>query len=836
MSTKNKVSTEQSSISPELASTIPSNLPVLRTKLIGREAEQKTVLDLLNQTDIRLVTLVGFGGAGKTTLALHTSHALFEKFPGGLFFIDLTSIYEPALILPTIAATLGLQEEPSREIADTLRDFLSNRSILFVLDNFEQLISGANIIASFLDANPHIRLLVTSREALHLRGEHTLSLAPLESADAMQVFTQYAQTLNPHFRLTEDNTPAITELCRKLDGLPLAIELAAMRTRIFTPQALLARLTSDLETDSPLLATLTSGPRDMPERQRTLRNMVAWSYNLLTDKEKHMLQAAALFRSGFGIGSLAQVTAVPENEAEHILASLVDKNLIQPFHGDEVRFHLLESIREFALEQALKQEDVNTLTEKFVGYYLALARDAEQGFRSPEQVQWLDLLDDELANIQTALRFALNDGYAGSFFQSGYEMLIHLQRYWLLRAHYAVGVSWLEKAKAIIDRQVAISSGVISNDLLYQKSKIYGFLGYAYWIMGRYAIAKDLHEISLTAARTLNREDLLWESLNNSAVNLEYMGEFEAAMTYYAQALEIIKRTGDRWQEMRLLINLGNSYVGIEEYETGRTYLEDALLLTMELKDDYYQAACLQGLGYLELRLRRHKEAEENFLKSLSLFERMDVPFIYTWALVSLARVLGETSKHKETAQVVLKCVEMLETQKDRNLYRTMFETLVAFCISLNKNDMAARFIGFIEQNYAGESEVILPADKAIFDAKTQQVGSMMDQREYVLEKETGAKGSASLLFQLASGICDEILNDTHSKPVLLELLTERELSVLRLLSQGRTNEEISKELVVVLKTVEKHVANILRKLGAKNRTEAAIWYLENTSNLRQND
>ncbi|HMV29646.1 MAG TPA: NB-ARC domain-containing protein, partial [Anaerolineales bacterium] len=238
MSTKNKVSTEQSSISPELASTIPSNLPVLRTKLIGREAEQKTVLDLLNQTDIRLVTLVGFGGAGKTTLALHTSHALFEKFPGGLFFIDLTSIYEPALILPTIAATLGLQEEPSREIADTLRDFLSNRSILFVLDNFEQLISGANIIASFLDANPHIRLLVTSREALHLRGEHTLSLAPLESADAMQVFTQYAQTLNPHFRLTEDNTPAITELCNKLDGLPLAIELAAMRTRMFTPQAL----------------------------------------------------------------------------------------------------------------------------------------------------------------------------------------------------------------------------------------------------------------------------------------------------------------------------------------------------------------------------------------------------------------------------------------------------------------------------------------------------------------------------------------------------------------------------------------------------------------------
>jgi len=818
-----------------LTVSIPSNLPALRTKLIGREAELKTVSEFFNQPDIRLVTLVGFGGAGKTTLALHTAHALFGKFPGGLFFIDLTSIHEPALILPTIAATLGLQEDPSREIADTLRDFLANRSILFVLDNFEQLVSGANIIANFLDDNPHVSLLITSRETLRLRGEHVLPLVPLESADAMQVFTQYAQTLNPHFRLTEDNTPAITELCKKLDGLPLAIELAAMRTRMFTPQALLARLTSDLETDSPLLATLTSGPRDMPERQRTLRNMVAWSYNLLTDKEKHMLQAAALFRSGFGIGSLAQVTAVPENEAEHILASLVDKNLAQPFHGNEVRFHLLESIREFALEQAFKQEDVNTLTEKFIGYYLALARDAEQGFRSPEQVQWLDLLDDELANIQTALRFALDDGYAGPFFQSGYEMLIHLQRYWLLRAHYAVGVSWLEKAKAIIDRQAAISSGGISNDLLYQKSKIYGFLGYAYWIMGRYAIARDFHEVSLAAARTLNREDLLWESLNNSAINLEYMGEFEAAMTYYAQALEIIKRMGDRWQEMRLLINLGNSYVGIEEYETGRTYLEDALLLTMELKDEYYQAACLQGLGYLELRLRRHKEAEENFLKSLSLFEHMDVPFIYTWALVSLARVLGETSKHKETAQVVLKCVKMLETQKDRNLYRTMFEALIAFCISLNRNDMAARFIGFIEQNYAGEGEVILPAEKANFESMTQRVMNAILLEDFNIQMEIGRKSNETQLLQHAVEMCNEILDDMQPRTGLQTLFTERELAVLRLLAQGKTNEEISTELVVVMKTVEKHVANIFRKLGVKNRTEAAAWYLENTS-PRQND
>ena len=830
---KSRLAENKANTLPDLTSTIPANLPLQTTRFVGRYEEMMSLRLLLLREDIRLVTITGFGGAGKTTLSLRIASTLLEQFPSGVFFVSLEPLTDPAQILSTILQALKLREEQNTTLQQTLDDFLSQRAILLVLDNFEHLIEGASLVNELLEKHEYLKILTTSREPLRLRREQVFPLEAMPIQDAVELFAQRARTLKPSFSLNDEEAKAVSHICEKLDGLPLAIELAAQRITLFPPRTLLARLqSSDLnlsatsEPASNVLSFLTSKTRDLPARHQTLQKTIAWSYGLLNADEQRVFRAASLFLGGFQLEALQTVTDMEEALLLDAVSSLVDKNLLRvnPSLAGESRFTMLITIREYAWTQALKLEDMTALKKRYIGYYLVLARDAEQGFRGNDQVQWLDRLDIDIANLQTALGFALENGYESPFWQSGYQMLIHLQRYWLLRAHYTAGLSWLEKAKTILDRQIQNSITDISTELLYQKSKVYGLLGYVYWIMGRYATAKELHGISLAAARTLNDKKLLWEILNNNAVNLEYMGEFEAARTYYEQALQIIKTLGDRWQEMRLLINLGNSCVGKEEYEIGRAYLADALHLTIELKDEYYQAACLQGIGYLELRLRRYKEAEENFLESLRLFERMDVPFIYSWALVSLARVLSETKKHRETAQVVLKCVEMLATQKDQNLYRTMFDALIAFCISLNKNEMAARFIGFIEQNYAGEDEVILPADKVIFEEMTQRVKEAIPQEEYGLQIEIGRKYTSLMLFQITTKICNDVLRDRKLQPDLRDFLTEREIDVLRLIAHGKSNTEISRELVVVGKTVEKHVANIFRKTGTKNRTEAAVW------------
>ncbi|GAB4499843.1 MAG: hypothetical protein OHK003_17400 [Anaerolineales bacterium] len=800
-----------------LTVSIPSSLPALRTKLIGRAAELKTVSEFFNQPDTRLVTLVGFGGAGKTTLALHMAHALFEKFPGGLFFIDLTSIHESALILPTIAATLGLQEDPSREIADTLRDFLANRSILFVLDNFEQLISGANIIAGFLDANPHIRLLVTSREALRLRGEHTLPLAPLESADAMQVFTQYAQTLNPHFRLTEDNTPAITELCKKLDGLPLAIELAAMRTRMFTPQALLARLTSDLETDSPLLATLTSGPRDMPERQRTLRNMIAWSYNLLTDEEKQMLQAAALFRYGFGIGSLAQVTAVPENEAEHILASLVDKNLIQPLYGAEMRYHLFESIREFALEQAKASNDWEALQSNFVLAFQALTQAAVQDIETAQGAHGIPWLKAESKNMLAALEIALK-AEDKKVLTAGIHVLEGFEHYWFPCCHYSEAKKYLSLAQQRVDNVGGA----------FEKAVVYGLLGTLSWSLLDIQSAADFHKKSADLFKTLDDEKRLGRALNNLAANLDFWGRLEEAEIYYRQSLDLARQTGDTWCELRVLCNIGNLFEDRRSDNMERfTYLHKAHELALRLGRNYELTTVEFNLACLYYR-------QDDAPKAIYYLERClqtadGHGFLQTSAFTRglMGKISIGQKQYQQAAEYLRQALESVKDYGFESLFYEIAEVVAQLCVARQKMEEAVLLYAST-MDRLDESPVsrVLPLSTD-FSERFTPLKKKLGSERFDMMVNKGKHLSHAEVYDLAVSLCKSTESKSSAQSIAA-LFTERELDVLRLLAQGKTNEEISAELVVVMKTVEKHVANIFRKLGVKNRTEAAAWALEN--------
>lgn len=822
---------------PGLSDTIPTNLTAQRSRLIGRHREVAALRSLLLRDDTNLVSITGSGGAGKTTLALSVASNIMESFPSGVFFVDLEPLNDASQILPAIFQTLKLREEQNRLLKDTLHDFFGRRAILLVLDNFEHLMDGAMVVGDLLETHTLLKILITSREPLRLRHEQVFPLEPLPNEEAIELFIQRARALNPNFFPTGENAEAVSKICSQLDGLPLAIELAAQRISIFSPQSLLARLQSpDLGLQKPstieptVLDILTSKTRDLPTRHQALSNTIAWSYGLLNEKEKQVLRVTSLFQGGFSLRALKSIVGGGEAILIDALTSLVDKNLLRTVESSlpEPRFTMLNTIREFAWAQMLQHENIQGLREKYLDYYHGLARDAELGFRSKEQVYWLDTIDVENANLQVALGWGMAAEFGSDIWNKGIDILAHLQRYWLLRGHFATGAQWQERARAIIDARFnALDGEDVPNLLLEQRGRVYGLSGYLYWIMGRYHSAKDLLQTSLTIFQSLGDESKLWEAMNSVAVNLEYMGEFEQSREYYRRALQITQKIGDRWQEMRLLINTGNACIGLGDFDEGQTHLQSALRLARELGDDYYVAACFQGIGYLEFRQKRFARAESSLRQSLALFEKMDVPFIYVWTVVSLARVLAESDRHAETAALLIKAIQLAEFQKDRNLYRTMLETFVAFCISLRNWEAAAQFLGCMEGSFSGENDVIAPVDQIIFQNLIKEVQGMMTAISFAKAKKIGAEMDVQHAFDLAISICNEAQIGRSVAPPIDDPLTMREREVLILLAKGRSNAEISQELVVVEKTVEKHVANILRKLAVKNRTEAAAWAVE---------
>lgn len=832
-----KLRERQTAPLPGLSETIPTNLTAQRKRLIGRHREIAALRSLLLRDDINLVSITGSGGAGKTTLATSVASSVMESFPSGVFFIDLEPLNDASQILPAIFQTLKLREESNHSLQETLNDFFSRRAILLVLDNFEHLMGGAKLAGELLETHTLLKMLVTSREPLRLRHEQVFPLEPLSNDDAVELFTQRARALNPNFSPVGENAEAVSRICHQLDGLPLAIELAAQRISIFTPQSLLARLqSSDAGTVAPLKAEptvldfLTSKTRDLPTRHQALGNTIAWSYGLLNEYEQHVLRVASMFQGGFSLRALEKTIGGDEASLLEAIASLVDKNLLKTVETplSESRFSMLNTIREFAWAQMLQHENIHALREKYLDYYHGLARDAELGFRSKEQVYWLDTIDVENANLQVALGWGMAAEFGSEIWNKGIDILAHLQRYWLLRGHFATGAQWQERARAIIDAQFnMLGDEDAPIFLLEQRGRVYGLSGYLHWIMGRYHGAKKLLQISLDIFQSLGDESKLWEAMNSVAVNLEYMGEFEQSREYYRRALYITQKIGDRWQEMRLLINTGNACIGLGDFDEGQTHLQSALTLARELGDDYYVAACFQGIGYLEFRQKRFARAESSLRQSLALFEKMDVPFIYVWTVVSLARVLAESDRHAETSALLIQSIQLAEFQKDRNLYRTMLETFVAFCISLRKWEEAAQFLGCMEESFSGENDVIAPVDQVIFQNLIKHVQEMITAVAFVKAKRIGAEMDVQHAFDLAVSICNETLTGKPLTPPIDDPLTMREREVLILLAKGRSNAEISQELVVVEKTVEKHVANILRKLAVKNRTEAAAWAVE---------
>src|SRR5947209_8264900 len=431
-------------------STSNNNLPVQLTSLIGREQQVAAACALLSRPEVRLLTLLGPGGVGKTRLGVQIATELVDAFVDGICFVPLAPISGPDLVVPSIARTFGLGETGDRSLLELLKAYLREQQLLLLLDNFEQVVAAAPVVTELLVACPDLKVLVTSRTSLRVRGEREFPVPPLALPDpkhlpAIDVLSQYssvalfverALALKPDVQLTAANAHAIAEICARLDGLPLAIELAATRIKLLPPQALLARLGSRLQ-------MLTEGARDVPERQQTLRNAIKWSYDLLSTNEQRLFRRLSVFVGGCTLAALEEVCEALGDVATNVLegvASLIDKNLLQQVEdvNGEPRLVMLETIREYGLECLAASEEAGEAEATrlaHANYYLQLAEETEQKLRSAQQVIWLEQLEREHDNLRTALRWLVEREEVEMALRLGGAMC----QFWAMRGHLSEG-------------------------------------------------------------------------------------------------------------------------------------------------------------------------------------------------------------------------------------------------------------------------------------------------------------------------------------------------------------------------------------------------------------
>lgn len=633
----------------------PHNLPVQRSALIGREKELEGLQALLLRSDIGLVTLTGPGGVGKTRLSLQVGAELLDQFEDGVYFVALAAVQHIDLVVSTIAQTLDVAEEGGRPLLETLLDGLKEKEILLILDNFEQIIPAAPVVADLLSHCPHIKVLVTSREVLHLRGEHEFALSPLTLPDlehlplydrlshyaSVALFIERSVEIKPDFAITNDNAPAVAEICHRLDGLPLAIELAAARINILTPHMILARL-------EPRLPFLIGGARDLPLRQRTLRGAIEWSYDLLNEGEQKLFARLSIFVGGCTLAAAEVVAGGVAPELPILVmdgvSSLVDKSLMHTAVSvpevAEPRYLMLETIREYALGQLAKnKEEARALRQLHAAYFLELTEAAEPQLLGPQQIDWLNRLDSEHDNIRAVLDWTFAEGEV----ETAVRLCGAIWRFWYIRGFFSEGRHWLQLALARRDD--------LSDD---KRDKLmYGAGGLAY-AQADFQEAAALFEERLTIQRKIGDESSLASALNGLGVVLIDLAEFERAAALLEEGLTIMRKLGDDRQIASVLNNLGRAALQQEQYEQSLPYLEESLSLSRKLKDKNTTAITLINCGRIALYQGDYEWAvaylDESVALQKELGDKQGAAFALAW-LGQVALVTGDLARAKDLVE-----------------------------------------------------------------------------------------------------------------------------------------------------------------------------------------
>jgi predicted ATPase/DNA-binding CsgD family transcriptional regulator len=833
------------------------NLPLPLTSFIGREPQIADILRLLqprqdhdgvSENYGRLITLTGPGGCGKTRLAIEVARRLIDEYEDGVFYIEMAALSDPAFTGQIVASTLGIQEDPNLPVEVCLSNALQSRQLLLIFDNCEHLLAACSRLATrLLQSCPRLSILATSRVSMNLPGEIVRQVSPLSSPDpghlltsqvdpisylsqfeSIRLFVERAASVLPGYTVTDQNSDAITDICHRLDGIPLAIELAAARAKMLTAQQIASRL-------DHLFRLLTRGGETGLPHHQTLRATLDWSYGLLPEAARILLPRLSVFADGFSLATAETVCAgngLDEQEILDALADLVDHSMVSVFEREplaEARYRLLEMIRQYGQEKLDTTGDAVRVRGRHLDFFLHLAEAAEPKLQSEEQGLWLGQLEVEHYNLRAALEWSAGEEVGAAM---GLRLAGALWRFWEIGGYFTEGRARLEAALRRSDG--ARNAG---------RAKVLSGAGTLAWHQTDYPRAAALHEEALSIQRELGDRKGEAFTLNNLGVQALEQGNFDQAARWLEESLALSKELGDRKGEAFTLNNLGGMALEQGNLDQAARWLEETLALSKELGDLWLAGSALHNLGEVARHRGNFRQAAGWYSESMSAFRQLKYTWIIVISLNSLGVVMSRLGEYDQAAAYLYESLTLCRQMGVKRNMAEGLEGLAGVALFRQQPGLAVQLLGASDYLRQAMHSPVPPADRGESDRIVAEaraaLGEIAFQEAWSAGQRLAADGWEKVIdFALAQSSSSgeaHALPEREGRQAHLPSplqaakhkyggLTARELEVARLVAQGKSNLNIAAELFIGLKTVEAHVTRILSKLGFNSRAQIAAW------------